>query len=123
MFKNISEKLAKEEFKEDLTPAALETLSVVAYLGPMPRSMIDYVRGVNSSFMLRNLLMRGLVERTLSEKRKNVYEYRVSFDFLKHMGIGTIGELPEYEKYKNILASFETQGTGNPEETINNQNQ
>jgi len=112
-FQTVSETLIKEEFREELTPAALETLSIIAYLGPVPRSTIDYVRGVNSSFILRSLLMRGLVEREVSEEKKNVYEYRVSLEFLKHLGLGSREELPEFEKYRNILTSFET--TPNPE--------
>src|SRR3989344_2932979 len=58
------EEFAKEEFSGELTRAALGTLSIIAYKGPIRRVDIDYIRGVNSSFMIRNLLMRGLVERT-----------------------------------------------------------
>ena len=105
----LTKKLIEGEFKEELTPAALETLSLIAYLGPVPRSTIDYVRGVNSSFILRNLLIRGLVDRELQAGKKNVYEYRASFDFLKHMGLGSVKELPEYEKYQGILKQFETE--------------
>lgn len=107
-FRTVNETLMKEEFREELTPAALETLSIVAYLGPVPRSTIDYVRGVNSSFILRNLLMRGLVERETSEEGRHAYKYRVSLDFLKHLGLTRKEELPEFEKYRNILTSFET---------------
>lgn len=107
-FQKINETLIKEEFREELTPAALETLSVIAYLGPTPRSMVDYVRGVNSSFILRSLLVRGLIDREVNESRKNVYEYRVSLEFLKHLGLNAKEELPEFEKYRNILTSFET---------------
>ena len=46
---------AKEEFSGELTKASLETLAIIAYKGPLTRSDIDYIRGVNSSFMLRNL--------------------------------------------------------------------
>lgn len=103
----VFKKLIEEEFKEELTPAALETIAIVAYLGPVTRAVIDYVRGVNSTFILRNLLIRGLVSRNLQTGKKNVFEYRVSFDFLKHMGITRVEDLPEYEKYKHILEKFE----------------
>ncbi len=103
----VFKKLIEEEFKEELTPAALETIAVVAYLGPVTRAVIDYVRGVNSTFILRNLLIRGLVSRHLQSGKKNVFEYRVSFDFLKHMGLARVEDLPEYQKYKNILQKFE----------------
>ncbi len=105
----LTKKLLESEFKEELTPAALETLSLIAYLGPVPRSTIDYIRGVNSTFMLRHLLIRGLVTRELEAGKKNVYEYSVSFDFLKHMGVKSIRNLPEYEKYQGILKQFESE--------------
>ncbi len=104
----VLKKLIEEEFKEELTPAALETAAIVAYLGPVTRATIDYIRGVNSTFILRNLLIRGLVSRSLQSGKKNVYEYRVSFDFLKHLGISRLEDLPEYQKYKNILKDFES---------------
>jgi segregation and condensation protein B len=105
-FENINQALIEEEFREELSPASLETLSIIAYLGPVSRATVDFVRGVNSSFILRSLLMRGLIEREVSPERRNVYNYQVSFDFLKHMGLGSQEELPEYEKYKDIVEKF-----------------
>lgn len=102
-FSALLERLIKEDIKESLTPAALETLALIAYGGPMPRSAIDYIRGVNSSFILRNLLMRGLVERAIDPKKANVYLYQASFDFLKHMNLPKPDDLPEYQKYRELL--------------------
>lgn len=51
-------KITKEEESAELGKAALETLSIVLYKSPIRRSDIDYIRGVNSSFILRNLLVR-----------------------------------------------------------------
>ena len=96
---DIVEKLTKEELDTKLTPAALETLSIIAYLGPCPRALIDYIRGVNSAFMLRSLMVRGLVERRENKEKTGGYAYQITFDFLKHMGVSTPEELPEYEKY------------------------
>ncbi len=102
-FADLLEDFIKEEFKENLTPASLETLSLVAYLGPLSRVQIDYHRGVNSSFILRNLLIRGLIERFPDPQKGNVYLYQPSFDLLKYLGISKIEELPEYEKFKTIV--------------------
>lgn len=100
-FSSLVEHLVKDEFEEKLTPAALETLSLIAYLGPISRARVDYLRGVNSSYSIRNLLMRGLVEKTPDPQNAHVTAYRVSFDLLKHLGVSSIEDLPDYEKYKN----------------------
>lgn len=106
--RGVLQNIIHDEFKEELTPAAVETASIIAYLGPIPRATIDYVRGVNSSFIIRNLLMRGLVERNQDENRKHAYEYKITFDFLKHLGITRVEELPDYEKFKDILSRYES---------------
>src|SRR3989344_9189415 len=67
-FTDIIEKLIKNEFSEELSRAALETAAIIAYKGPMTRIEIEHIRGVNSSFTLRNLAMRGLIERTENPK-------------------------------------------------------
>ncbi|MFA6365409.1 MAG: SMC-Scp complex subunit ScpB [Candidatus Paceibacterota bacterium] len=105
--KSLGEAIVKDEFREQLTPASIEVLSLVAYLGPMPRATIDYIRGVNSSFTLRSLVMRGLIER--GDEKGNSFHYRITEEFLKHMGIASIQTLPEYEKYRTILREFEAQ--------------
>jgi segregation and condensation protein B len=118
-FTSFLENFIKEEFKENLTPASLETLSLIAYLGPVSRAQIDYYRGVNSTFILRSLLIRGLVERYPAPKRANIYPqnnyprygvgvylYEVSFDLLKYLGISKVEELPEYEKFKGLSQNF-----------------
>ncbi len=102
-FSSLLESVIKEELRENLTPAALETLSIVAYAGPMTRAELDYIRGVNSSFSLRNLSIRGLVERYPDPKRGNVYLYKPSFELLKFLGVAQVGDLPEYEKFQQLI--------------------
>ncbi len=107
----IIEKMVKSEFTEELSRAALETLTIIAYRGPMTRARIEYIRGVNSVFTLRNLLMRGLIERVENPKDARSYLYSVSFDFMKTLGITKLEELPQYEELKKkaeeITTSFE----------------
>lgn len=100
------EDIIKQEFTEDITPAALETLSIIAYAGPISRADIEYIRGVNSSFTMRNLLLRGLVERTIDPKRANAYIYTASFDLIKRLGILKVDDLPDYEKYKQMVKNL-----------------
>ena len=108
-FKTLVESFVKAELSEDLTPASLEVLSLVTYLGPVLRSQIEYRRGVNSSFTLRNLLIRGLVERFSDSEHTGAYLYRPSFEFLKHLGVTKKEELPEYEKFASVLARSDSE--------------
>lgn len=105
-FKKISEEIIKEELNENLTTAALETLSIVIYSAPISRAEIEYIRGVNSSFILRGLLIRGLIERSQDPKCANAFVYHPSFEFLKHLGIGKSEDLPEFEKFQGLIKSL-----------------
>lgn len=104
--------LVKDELNEELSRASLETLAMVSYLGPVSRAKIDYIRGVNSSYILRHLLMRGLVIRDIDPKRPNSYLYSVSVELLRHLGVGSIDELPDVEKYKKILEQANMEQAG-----------
>lgn len=105
-FSLLLEKVVKSELNEALTPAGLETLSIVAYSAPVSRAEIDYIRGVNSTFILRNLLLRGLIDRENDPKRANAYIYKPSFDFLKHIGVSRMEDLPEFEKFSKLTAQL-----------------
>ena len=98
----VVKKITQDELDAKLTPASLETLSIIAYLGPCSRALIEYIRGVNSSFILRNLMIRGLVERKTDPSRIKSFTYQVTFDFLKHMGASSQEELHEYERDKEL---------------------
>lgn len=91
------EKTLKKNLQENMSRTALEVLSIVAYRGPVSRAEIEAIRGVNSSFTLRNLLMRGLIVRSVNESDQRGYLYNISMDFMKKMGLGKIEELPEFE--------------------------
>jgi len=103
-FSKLLEDITKQEFTEALTPAGLETLSIISYAGPITRADIEYIRGVNSSFTLRALLMRGLVEREVDPKRANTYLYSASFELLRHLGLSQNQDLPNYSKYKELVS-------------------
>lgn len=91
--------LVKSEVQENLSQAALEVLSIVAYKGPIARADVEAIRGVNSSFTLRSLLMRGLLDRIDNPKDNRGYLYKISFDFMKHLGIDNIKKLPDWETF------------------------
>lgn len=97
------ENLQKEELNKDLSKASLEALSIVLYKNGATRAEIDYIRGVNSSFTLRALSVRGLVEKTIDAKDNRRYIYKPSFELLSFMGIKSIEELPEYAEISKTI--------------------
>lgn len=101
-FSEVVQRVIKHEFSEELSSASLETLAIVAYRGPISRSEVDYIRGVNSTFMLRSLLIRGLVSRRENPARPNSYVYTISMDSLKFLGIEKPEDLPEYKTYHEL---------------------
>lgn len=105
-FSPLIEQLTKEELTRDLGKAGLETLSIILYQGPISRADIDYIRGVNSQFILRNLLIRGLIERVDNPKDARSYLYKTTLQLLSHLGISKIENLPEYEKVRAEIESF-----------------
>lgn len=104
---SILESFVKEELTEDLTPASLETLSIVSYLGPISRPRIEYLRGVNSSVILRSLMIRGLVERSPDPEHASGFLYRLTFDVMKHLGIQQKEDLPDFSKFQELLKVFD----------------
>lgn len=113
----VVEDFMKGEFTEELTKAALETLAVVAYKGPLTRAEVEYIRGVNSSFTMRNLLMRGLIERKENPKDARSYLYEISFDFLKHFGLQKKEDLPEFAELREKEIAL-PDSTAAPEKNI-----
>lgn len=101
--KEIIEQIAKEEMRENIGKAGLETLAIVLYNGPVSRREIDYIRGVNSTFILRSLAVRGLIERENDSQDQRIIKYKTSLNLLAHLGIKKVQELPEFENLQNQI--------------------
>lgn len=86
----------KEELKGELTPAALQVLTLVAYLGNGTREQISYIRGVQSAQSVRTLTVRGLISRSGEV-------CTLTSDACKQLGITKIEELPEYQTIHDQL--------------------
>ncbi len=104
---DLIEKIAKDELSSDIGKAGLETLSIVLYKDGVSRREIDYIRGVNSSFILRNLTIRGLVERLPSKDDKRLFLYKPTISLLAHLGISSREELPEYDILKEKVSEIQ----------------
>lgn len=78
-----------------LSPAALETLAIIAYRQPVTRPEIEAVRGVDSSGVLSNLVARDLVEITGRRNTLgNPHEYVTTSAFLGFFGLSSLDDLP-----------------------------
>ncbi len=107
VFSKILEDFVKEEVSEELTPASLEALAIVAYLGPISRAKLEYLRGVNSIVILRSLMIRGLIERFPDPEHPSGFLYRPTFDLMKHLGVSAEKDLPDFSKFRDLLKVFE----------------
>lgn len=114
-FSTIIEKVTKSEFERDLSNASLETLSVVLYKSPVTKKEIEYIRGVNCSFSIRNLLIRGLIERKPSKLDERIFLYSPTSDLLKYLGISKIEDAPNFLEVKKSIEKNMTEEKENNE--------
>ncbi len=90
----VVEDFIKDEITGELTRPQLETLTVIAYRGPVSKAELEQIRGVNCAIIIRNLLMRGLIEESPDN---GIEQYRVSMEFMRFLGASSASELPDYE--------------------------
>lgn len=91
----IIRRVSKLEAQAELSKASLEALSILAYRGPLTRAELEQIRGVQSAIILRNLMLRGLVEMR-EEVRLGQPVFQVTMDFVKHLGLSRLEELPDF---------------------------
>ncbi|MFH0892079.1 MAG: SMC-Scp complex subunit ScpB [Candidatus Falkowbacteria bacterium] len=94
---HLVQEFIKDETTGELSRPSLEALTIIAYRGPITKIELDRIRGVNCALIIRNLLLRGLIEGRADKIKKETY-YRVTLDFIRFLGINDIKELPDYEK-------------------------
>jgi segregation and condensation protein B len=101
-------RLTGAERPDDLTPALLETLAVVAYLQPVTRADVAEVRGVSSEWALASLEERGLVEQQgRADTPGAPILYATGERFLKLFGLRATGELPPLEEFSLAASEVE----------------
>ena len=103
--KEYYKKLLENPKNTTLSNAALETLAIIAYNEPITRGEIDETRGVDSVYVIRRLLAKGLIKECgKSEKPGHPILYKTTNEFLDYFGLSSIEELPKIE----ILTEEET---------------
>jgi segregation and condensation protein B len=87
-----------------LSPAALETLAIIAYRQPVGRSEVDEIRGVDSGAVIDKLMERGLVEVvTRGQGLGRPLLYGTTPPFLEILGLRDLDELPRLEELSVAL--------------------
>lgn len=92
-------KLAESKRKQPLSPAALESLSIVAYHQPVTKSSVEFIRGVNSDGPISRLVERGLIEESgrLDAPGRPIL-YKTTKEFLRSFGLNSLSDLPDIEE-------------------------
>lgn len=101
--KEIYKKLVFEEENTNLSQSALETLAIIAYNEPITRIEIDEIRGVNSTYVVRKLLLKNLIQEVgRADLAGHPRLYGVTNDFLDYFGLNSVKDLPELEPIEQI---------------------
>ncbi|MDR3642122.1 MAG: SMC-Scp complex subunit ScpB [Candidatus Doudnabacteria bacterium] len=108
------------ELREKLTDATVEVLAIIAYRQPISKAEIEAIRGVNSQYSVRSLLMRGLIEKIPNPHDARSFLYQTTTEFLMNLGLQSVGELPEFEKLVSQIKLPETPGLNQEAMTIDN---
>jgi len=98
-------RMVKEKARRKLTPATIETLSVIAYKQPVTKPEIEAIRGVNADYAIHKLMERDMVTivgRAATPGRPLLYG--TTSDFLRHFGLNDLSELPKPREIDEILA-------------------
>ncbi len=94
--KALYEQLTFEEENSNLSQSAIETLAIIAYNEPITRLEVDEIRGVNSTYVIRKLLLKNLIQEVgRAELAGKPKLYGVTNDFLDYFGLNSIKDLPE----------------------------
>ena len=120
-------KFVENTKRKNLSVAAQETLSIIAYNPKITKTEIENIRGVNSDFAVSRLLECGLIEEVA---RLNLpgrpAAYSVTNEFLRSCGIEKVEDLPDYENIKikdeqMLVTDYEEKNEGeNEAETSEN---
>ncbi len=98
------EKMHGKTRKIRLSQAALETLAIIAYKQPITRAQIAHIRGVDSSGIVRKLLELNLIAiKGRSEEAGRPTLYATSQQFLEHLGLRDLSELPRIDELEDLL--------------------
>ncbi len=98
------------DLRESLTEATVEVLAIISYRQPISKAEIESIRGVNSQYSIRALLMRGLIEKIPNPNDARGSLYQITTEFLQQMGITSVADLPDFEELVSKIQLPEVTG-------------
>ena len=101
------EKFCQRPVDHSLSPAAMETLAIVAYLQPVTRPEIARIRGIGSDTVVVTLLDKGMLTEAGRSKQTGAVEYRTTPAFEKLFGLASLEELPQLERFEATPGDIE----------------
>ena len=97
---NYYKKLFSDEESNTLSPSALETLAIIAYNQPVTRVVVDEIRGVSSTHLIRKLVFMNFIKEVgRSELPGRPILYGVTDEFLDYFGLNSVKDLPVIEAF------------------------
>jgi segregation and condensation protein B len=96
----VVDRLRERPPDDRVSPAALETLAVVAYLEPVSRPQISRLRGVSVDSTVASLVERGLLEEAGRSQEGGAMRYRTTRAFQERFGLRRAGDLPPLERFE-----------------------
>lgn len=118
--KEYYQKLLENPTTHTLSPQALEVLAIIAYNEPVTRATVEKLRGVDSSYVMRSLLAKGLIKESgKSDLPGRPILYKTTDDFLDYFGLASKDDLPKIEELeeerqpKDIYKSIYKEGDSN----------
>ena len=92
---DVVRRVLRPEYPSRLSPAAYETLAIIAYRQPLTRARIEEIRGVNCEAVLESLEEKGLIEETgRLEAPGTPRLFGTTMRFLQILGLSSLNELP-----------------------------
>lgn len=96
--------LARDKMRRKLSPAALETLAIVAYRQPVTKPEVEAIRGVNCDQVLLSLLERNLLAITgRAETVGKPLLYGTTEEFLRAFGLNSLNDLPKLRELEELM--------------------
>jgi segregation and condensation protein B len=104
---NLITEISKSSEEKELSKQALETIAIILYSkSGITKSEIDYIRGVNSIYILRNLLIRGLIEKKENKEDRRSPLYVITTDTLSFLGIKKIDDIENFSIFFQKIKSL-----------------